>query len=336
MQWRQRLPVVFLGVFAALLLAPRGFGQDGEEQNRAKIHFVVTGDAQASGDHFIGVVLEPVGPPVRAQLGLEEGRGMLVGEVLKDSPAARAGLRKHDILLGCGEQVIASADDLKNVLNKSNGKELTFQIIRSGKKQEVRVKAERRSSKSVVQSTVKNVVTADNVAEGSPYRIHMIRPAIALESKLGDLPEGMTVTIQKSGAKPAKIKIQKGKEKWQATEGKLDSLPEEIRGPLQRMLGGLAVPNFKVGVNVDREWKGAKKVEMNALRTYKVDGSRIGAVIRTPDSEKQEIFRQAIQVMSKEKEIQKKVDELQKQIDKRLDELNRKLDELNKALEKIR
>ena len=49
--------------------------------------------------HWIGMLGGPATPELRAQLDIPEGQGLLVRQVVPDSPAAKAGLQDFDILL---------------------------------------------------------------------------------------------------------------------------------------------------------------------------------------------------------------------------------------------
>jgi S1-C subfamily serine protease len=49
--------------------------------------------------HWIGILGGPVTPELRAHLDIPEGQGLLIRQVVPDSPAIKAGLEKFDVLL---------------------------------------------------------------------------------------------------------------------------------------------------------------------------------------------------------------------------------------------
>ena len=64
---------------------------------------------------------------------------MIVTEVVADSPAERAGLAQHDILLRCDANRILSVNDLRESLQASEGKEVELSVMRSGKEKKLKV-----------------------------------------------------------------------------------------------------------------------------------------------------------------------------------------------------
>ena len=49
----------------------------------------------------------------------------------------------------------------------------------------------------------------------------------------------MSITISKTGKKPAQIAVKQGDEKWEGTEEQLDKMPAKFRPHVDRMLGRL-------------------------------------------------------------------------------------------------
>ncbi|HET6203675.1 MAG TPA: trypsin-like peptidase domain-containing protein [Planctomycetota bacterium] len=82
---------------------------------------------------WLGVYLESASDPaLRSQLGLEEGRGVVVREVYLGSPAARGGLLSHDVLVSMDDVPIDSAaESLRRRLDgKSPGARVEFEVVR--------------------------------------------------------------------------------------------------------------------------------------------------------------------------------------------------------------
>ncbi len=84
---------------------------------------------------WLGVHVTEVHPLVSSQLGLTEGMGLAVEHVVHESPAHKAGIKKHDILTKIGDQTLVNANQLQVLVrSKKPGKEVSLTYIRKGKK----------------------------------------------------------------------------------------------------------------------------------------------------------------------------------------------------------
>jgi len=90
---------------------------------------------------YIGVMTRGVPPEVRAQTGLAEGFGLLVEEVMPDSPAQKAGLQQHDVLILLGDQKLVNQEQLSTLVRaEKKDTDLAFTIKRSGSEQKLSIK----------------------------------------------------------------------------------------------------------------------------------------------------------------------------------------------------
>jgi hypothetical protein len=94
---------------------------------------------------FLGVVTSHVSPVLGAQLGLPEGFGLVVDEVLPDSPAANAGVQRHDVLKLFNDQQLVDPGQLATLI-RARGKdaEVSLTLLRQGQEQKVTVKISER------------------------------------------------------------------------------------------------------------------------------------------------------------------------------------------------
>ncbi len=88
---------------------------------------------EAKAEYFIGVNIDAVDDAIRAQLALPEGEGVVVNEVISGSPADKAGVKKHDILLEIGGKRIDSPQDLAREVQLAKDKPTTLKLLRGGK-----------------------------------------------------------------------------------------------------------------------------------------------------------------------------------------------------------
>jgi C-terminal processing protease CtpA/Prc len=90
-------------------------------------------------DSLIGVDTTPTDDVLRSHLDLAEGKGVVVSAVTDESPAAKAGIQKNDVLITVADQEIVGAGDLEKLLQERVEKSTTIGLIRVGKKQIVEV-----------------------------------------------------------------------------------------------------------------------------------------------------------------------------------------------------
>lgn len=101
-------------------------------------------------DYWIGVQVLPVPPALLSQFDVKEDSSndeaalAYVDRVVPDSPAAKAGLKRGDILITLGEKKIHSLSDVIEQVEKVKGTEQKIELIREGKKTELKVTPEQR------------------------------------------------------------------------------------------------------------------------------------------------------------------------------------------------
>jgi serine protease Do len=89
---------------------------------------------------YLGVSIQSITPDLAKALKLEERQGALVSEVAQGGPAAKAGIRQGDVIVGFNGESIKGAHDLPAVVAKTPvGEEATITLQRDGKTQKVPV-----------------------------------------------------------------------------------------------------------------------------------------------------------------------------------------------------
>jgi serine protease Do len=89
---------------------------------------------------YLGVSIQSMTPDLAKALKLEERQGALVSEVVQGGPAAKAGIRQGDVIVGFNGESIKGSHDLPAVVAKTPvGDEATVTLRRDGKTQKVPV-----------------------------------------------------------------------------------------------------------------------------------------------------------------------------------------------------
>ncbi|HEY2157309.1 MAG TPA: PDZ domain-containing protein, partial [Isosphaeraceae bacterium] len=93
---------------------------------------------------YLGIIPAPVNPPLARALGLpEEQGGALVHEVRADSPAAKAGLQRGDIVVRLDNKDVEDPSNLRTrAFTLPIGSKVPVEFFRGGKKQSVDVTVE--------------------------------------------------------------------------------------------------------------------------------------------------------------------------------------------------
>ena len=77
-----------------------------------------SGDAKVSSTTFLGVSTVTMTPAIRQRFGFVPEQGAIIDELVPGSPAANAGLRRADVIVGFGETEITTADELVNAVRQ--------------------------------------------------------------------------------------------------------------------------------------------------------------------------------------------------------------------------
>lgn len=92
---------------------------------------------------WLGVLIQEVTRDLARSFGLDKPRGALVGQVLEDSPAQKAGIQAGDIIIGFDDQTISHSSELPPMVGRTRpGVEAPLKIIRDGKQETLSVTIE--------------------------------------------------------------------------------------------------------------------------------------------------------------------------------------------------
>jgi len=82
---------------------------------------IVEPDIETKEVAWLGVSTEEAPDAVSSQLGLSPGDGLVVLFVQSDSPAAKAGLQKNDLLVELGDQLLVHPGQFRKLIRRQKG-----------------------------------------------------------------------------------------------------------------------------------------------------------------------------------------------------------------------
>jgi len=93
-----------------------------------------------SGGGWLGVGVSEVSPEKVKSLKLPEERGALLGKIVSDSPAAKAGLKENDVVLELNGQRIEGTEQFRRMIHEiPAGRTANLAIWRDGRSQNIKV-----------------------------------------------------------------------------------------------------------------------------------------------------------------------------------------------------
>lgn len=102
----------------------------------------MSGPGMWMGRGRLGVRVASLNPDLGGYFSVPDGKGVLVLEVSKDTPAEKAGLKAGDVITKVGTTAIADAEDLVKALGTDEDK-VTLSIVRKGSKRTVDAQLEK-------------------------------------------------------------------------------------------------------------------------------------------------------------------------------------------------
>jgi serine protease Do len=89
---------------------------------------------------WLGLAIQDMNEDLAQSFGVNKAEGILVAEITKGSPAKKAGIQQGDIILSLNGKKIVDVTGLRNrIAMTPPGSEVSLQIIREGRKKDVRV-----------------------------------------------------------------------------------------------------------------------------------------------------------------------------------------------------
>jgi len=98
---------------------------------------------------YTGVTLEPLNAQLAQFFGAATGKGLLVRNVVANSPAAQAGMQVGDVVVRADAKPVASSSDWSKAIKNSRGRSLDVVVVREKKEQTLTLTPDSKKRSSV-------------------------------------------------------------------------------------------------------------------------------------------------------------------------------------------
>ncbi len=159
---------------------------------------------------WLGVVIQPVTPPIAKAMKLEKNEGALIGDVTPGSPAAKAGIKRGDVVVAINGERISEARDLSlKVSMLPPGTTVHLKVMRDGRAVEVPVVlGEQPSERTALALGSEAKPGASNAMEG--VEVEDITPPIRRQLGLPARMTGVIVTGVEPGSRAGEAGLRPG------------------------------------------------------------------------------------------------------------------------------
>jgi hypothetical protein len=226
---------------------------------------IMRDDRPVAPKHWIGLTGGPLTPELRAHVDLPDDQGILVHEIVPNSPAVKAGLKQFDILLRANDKQLHAMPDLVDVVRTAGEKQsqITLEVLRKGQRQSLTVKPEERPAdlalapRAGTGGWTREVPNLENIpqlrqfmerfgaGDGLPLEFRQFGPGVVVgeggAGGIANMPNGLSISVQKQNDQPARITVKRGDQTWEVIGDdpeSLQQLPADSRPFVEQMLHG--------------------------------------------------------------------------------------------------
>jgi S1-C subfamily serine protease len=318
------------------------------------------GELETVTSYWIGVLCTPLSEAVRAQVNVPEETGVIIEQVVPGSPAAEAGLLRHDIIVAAGDAVIRTQADLVDAVTASEGEALLLKVLRGGETVEVEATPAAREVATLqrrgpfvfqlgpdgpeaaeLEEAIRIQIEElqEHAGEGLPFRFHMMRPGVIVEQGVAEgevnaqaIAEGVTATtVMSTEIDGAKITITRSGDTPAGIKIEQDG---EV---IETTEDNLDVVPDELKPRVKQMLRNAR-VQINATGP---DGVNIGVVPHFQGRINAVPLQPSIQVRPAPRLIQPPIEarpipqRVQPSMSQQLEQMQRQLEELRRQIEKL-
>jgi serine protease Do len=152
---------------------------------------------------WLGVLIQKVTPEIAESMGLKEAKGALVADVMKDGPAAEAGVKVGDVIIEFDGHAVKDSTELPLLVARTPvGKTAKLKVIRDKETETLSVK--------IGELKEEEVAATGGKEEGFGLTVQPITPDIAESLGLGTDIKGVVVSAVEPGSAADEAGMRRG------------------------------------------------------------------------------------------------------------------------------
>jgi serine protease Do len=181
---------------------------------------------------WLGIMIQDITPELAESFGITETNGVIVGDVVPDSPAEKAGLKRGDIVKSLNGKAVDNAHSLSRAV-AAMGPDSTanLEIIRDGKTKEIKVTIGTMPEEVAEQKHGSKGETAWGIT------VQNLTPELAQKFGLDDNETGVVITELQPGSAAAEARLTAGDVIKEVNRQKIQNV-RDYRQAVQKMKKG--------------------------------------------------------------------------------------------------
>jgi serine protease Do len=140
---------------------------------------------------FLGVQTQQLTPQLKEKLNVTADKGAVIAEVLPDTPAAKAGLKRDDVIVSFEGKAVSNPMELRDAVHAAAvGKEATVTILRGQEKKDIHVRLEESPVDGLSLVPLPFPGNGDGLLNSVQRASQLERRVQELEKRVRDLEQG--------------------------------------------------------------------------------------------------------------------------------------------------
>jgi serine protease Do len=178
---------------------------------------------------WLGVQVQRITPDLAKSFGLERERGALVADVMPDTPAAKAGIERGDVIIEFNGRKIEEMNDLPRVVaNTPPNTDVSIKLLRKGQEKTVQVRVAELKEERVAEG-------GGTLEENLGMTVQELTPEIARNLGMSET-KGVVVTNVEDGSPADEAGVQRGDVVLEVNQKKVQTV-QDYRAAISRVGG---------------------------------------------------------------------------------------------------